>query len=298
MPNSQVLPITVIVPTKNEERNLPDCLRSVTWADQVFVVDSHSTDGTAEIGQAFGAEVVDFDYDGGWPKKKNWSIRNLPIRNPWFLILDADERVGEALRNEIATAIQRDDVDGYYVRWRFMFLGRWMRHSWSHGWMLRLVRTGRGEYEDLGMRGEGGWDNEVHENIIVEGPTVRLKSWLEHDSQESLSYWIRKQNEFSDWNAVRRLSQLEQGIPPLGELFASDPLLRRKVIKSIFVRLPFKPLLMFVYLYLLKGGFLDGRAGLYFCSLRAAHELHINAKVFELERTRIAADVSDRAPIA
>ena len=232
------LPVTAIVPTKNEENNLSDCLQSVTWADQVFVVDSHSTDRTAEIARDFGAEVVNFDYDGGWPKKKNWAIRNLPIRNPWFLILDADERVGEALRDEIAQAIRREDVNGYYVRWRFIFLGRWMRHSWSHGWMLRLVRTGRGEYEDLGMRGEGGWDNEVHENIVVRGRTEQLSSWLEHDSQESLSYWIRKQNEFSDWNAIRRARQLRESFPPLRAVFSSDPVRRRKLLKAAFVRLP------------------------------------------------------------
>jgi hypothetical protein len=216
------LPITVIVPTKNEEKNIRACLESVPWADQVFVVDSRSRDRTAEIARELGVEVVDFDYDGGWPKKKNWAIRTLPIRTPWFLILDADERVDAELAAELAGAVKREDVDGFYVRWRFMFLGRWMRHSWSHGWMLRLVRTGRGEYEDLGMRSEGGWDNEVHENIVVTGKTARLQSWLTHDSNESLSYWIRKQNEFSDWNAVRRLRQLRGGNAAAGR-----PVVRR-----------------------------------------------------------------------
>ena len=248
------------------------------------MVDSHSQDQTAAIARELGAEVVQFDYDGGWPKKKNWAIRNLPIHNPWFLNLDADERVDEALAQEIATVIQRDDVDGYYIRWRFIFLGRWMRHSWSHGWMLRLVRVGKGEYEDLGMRTEGGWDNEVHENIIVNGRTGRLKSLLTHDSNESLSYWIRKQNAFSDWNAARRLRQLEENIPPISNLVSGDPLARRKFLKAVFLCVPFKPAIMFLYLYVVKMGFLDGRAGLYFCALRAAHELNINAKIFEMRR--------------
>ena len=185
---SRRLPLTVIVPALNEERNLRDCLASVAWADQVFVVDSGSMDRTAEIAEAMGATVAQFDYDGGWPKKKNWAIRNLDIRNDWFLILDADERIDEPLRDEIAAAITRDDVDGYYLRWKFVFLGRWMRFSWRHGWMLRLVRKGRGEYEDLGMRGEGGWDNEVHENIVVQGRTARLRNWLIHDSNERLAH--------------------------------------------------------------------------------------------------------------
>jgi glycosyltransferase involved in cell wall biosynthesis len=288
MSDPQKLPITVIIPTRNEEKNLPECLRSVGWADQVFVVDSRSTDRTAQIAREHGAEVVVFDYDGGWPKKKNWAIRNLPIRNPWFLILDADERVDDALRDEMEVAILRHDIDGYYLRWRFIFLGRWMRHSWSHGWMLRLVRTGRGEYEDLGMRGEGGWDNEVHENIVVEGKTGRLSGWLTHDSNESLSYWIRKQNEFSDWNAERRLRQIAEGMPAISEVLSGDPLRHRKFLKALFLRMPLKPVLMFLYLYVARLGFLDGQSGLYFCALRAAHELNVSAKLFELRLSRLS----------
>ena len=162
----------------------------------------------------------------------------------------------------MATAIQREDVDVYYMRWRFIFLGRWMRHSWSHGWMLRLVRVGKGEYEDLGMRTEGGWDNEVHENIVVSGRTERLKSCLTHNLNGNLSHWIGKQNEFSDWNAVRRLRQFDEGFPPIGNLVFGDPLDRRKFLNAVFLRVPFKPVVMVLFLYVLKLGFLDGRAGL------------------------------------
>ncbi len=290
------LPISVIIPVRNEERNLQDCLDSVTWTDDVFVVDSHSFDKTPEIATSRGAQVVQFQYDGGWPKKKNWSIKNLPIRHPWILILDADERITPELRDEIALAIQRDDVDGFYLRWKFIFLGRWMRHSWSHGWMLRLFRTGCGEYEDLGMRNEGGWDNEVHENIVVSGRTACLKSYLLHESNQDLEFWIRKQNEFSTWNAVRRLRQLHESVPPLLILFSRDPLQRRRLLKALFLRLPGKPVLMFLYLYLCKFGFLDGKAGLYFCALRAAHELNVNAKVFERSRNRAENIVRSEEP--
>jgi glycosyltransferase involved in cell wall biosynthesis len=275
------LPVSIIVPAKNEAKNLADCLASVTWADEVFVVDSHSTDGTRAVAESFGAHVVQFDYDGGWPKKKNWALTNLPLRNEWVMILDADERVTPALAGEIGDAIHRPGIDGYYIRWKFMFLGRWMKHSWSHGWMLRLLRRGSGRYEDLGMRGEGGWDNEVHENIVVSGKTSRLKELLLHESNQDLAYWIRKQNEFSTWNAVRREQQLAEGVPPFAVVFSSDPLQRRKWLKAIYLRLPGKPLWMFVYLYLIKRGFLDGKAGIYFCALRAAHELNTSAKVYE-----------------
>lgn len=278
---SERLPITVIVPVRNEEKNLTDCLDSVAWADQVFVVDSYSGDATPDIARSAGVELVQFDYDGGWPKKKNWAMQNLSIRNEWILLLDADERVDATLKNELAVAVRRNDVDGYYLRWKFIFLGRWMKHCWRHGYMLRLLRKDRGEYEDLGMRGEGSWDNEVHENIVVRGKTEKLKSWLIHDSAKSLSYWMAKQNEFSDWNAVRRERQLSECMPPMRALFSSDPVRRRKWLKAFYLRLPMKPLLMFLYLYIFRFGILDGREGYYYCALRAGHEMSIDAKRFE-----------------
>lgn len=281
------LPITVLIAVKNEERNIADCLRSVAKMDQVFVVDSHSTDRTSDIAAQFGATVVQFNYDGGWPKKRNWALQTLPIRNDWVLVLDGDERVDDELFAEIASAIQRTEFDGYYLRWKFIFLGRWMKHCWRHGWMLRLFRRGTAEYEDLGLRGEGGWDAEVHENLLLRSGTAgRLTSWLIHDTHQDLAYWIRKQNEFSTWNAVRRQRQLAEGMPPLSWMFSHDPVRRRKWLKSLFLRLPCKPTLMFFWLYVLKGGFLDSRAGWFFCRLRAVHELNIAAKMYETKRAR------------
>lgn len=281
--NTNKMPLTVIVPVRNEEKNIAECLQSIAWTDQIFVVDSQSSDSTGELAKDHGAEVVQFHYDGGWPKKKNWAMRNLPIRNEWILILDADERIDDELRGEIEKAITRKDIDGFYLRWKFVFLGRWMKHCWRHGWMLRLVRKGRGVYEDLGMRGEGGWDNEVHENIVVEGKTAKLKSWLIHDSNQSLSYWITKQNEFSDWNAVRRKQQLTEKVPILSNLLSGDPVRRRKLQKAVYLRLPFRPLWLFLYLYVIRLGVMDGKAGFYFCALRASHELQIDAKCMEAD---------------
>jgi len=270
----------VIIPVKNEEKNLRECLMSLTWADEIFVVDSNSVDRTCEIAAELGANVAQFDYDGGWPKKKNWAIRNLPHRNDWLLIVDADERVPDALAREISQAIEQPSADGYYVRWKFIFLGRWMRYCWSHGWMLRLFRKGRAEYEDLGMRSEGGWDNEVHENIVVDGKAGRLHELMLHESREDLEFWIAKQNQFSTWNAARRLHGMREPAP-LWWLFSGDPLRKRKALKRLYLRMPCKPLLTFTWLYIVRLGFLDGEAGLRFCALRAGHEAIINAKVME-----------------
>ena len=277
--------VSVIVPTKNEEKNLRECLESLRWASEVFVVDSRSTDRTGAIAVEFGAHLVPFDYDGGWPKKKNWAIRNLPHRNDWILIVDADERVPQELAQEIAATIAAPKADGYYVRWKFVFLGRWMRWCWRHGWMLRLFRKGSGEYEDLGMRGEGGWDNEVHENIVVDGPTAKLSELLLHESREDVAFWIAKQNQFSTWNALRRVRGMSAPAP-LRWLAARDPLKRRKALKRLYLAMPFKPLLTFVWLYVVRFGFLDGAAGYRFCLLRACHEAITDAKVMEAEQRR------------
>ncbi|MFT7512319.1 MAG: glycosyltransferase involved in cell wall biosynthesis [Candidatus Omnitrophota bacterium] len=286
MPASEKMALSVLIAARNEEVNIVECIRSVQWADQVYVLDSQSSDRTVELAEAEGAHVAQFHYDGGWPKKRNWGLENLPIQNDWVLLLDADERVSLELKNEIADAIQNPDFNGYYLKWKFIFLGRWMKHSWSHGWMLRLFRNGKGCYEDLGMRGEGGWDTEVHENVIVEGKVGRLSEVLDHHSNQALSFWIAKQNEFSDWNAKRRLDQLKEPLPPFTQLFSGDPAKTRKYLKALFIRMPAKPSLLFLYLYVYKRGFLDGRAGFYFCRLRAMHELNICAKVYEMSHVK------------
>lgn len=277
-------PVSVLVPTRNERETIEDCLRSVAWADEVFVVDSASTDGTAAVAERMGARVVQFEYGGGWPKKKNWALGHLPFRNEWILIVDADERVTPELAAEIAATIPQTPIDGFYIRWKYVFDGRWLRHCWDHGWMLRLLRRGSGEYEDLGMRGEAGWDCEVHENIVVEGATARLSGRLLHlATSKGLAEWWRKQCDFVEWNAVRRLAARRERWMP-GGIFSADPLARRKALKSIFIRLPLRPLGLFLYLFAVKRGCLDGWTGWRFCALRARHEWNIGRRVAQLRR--------------
>ncbi|MDA7617983.1 glycosyltransferase family 2 protein [Verrucomicrobia bacterium] len=278
------LPVTVLIATKNEEGNLPACLDSVTWAAQVLVIDSGSDDQTEQIARECEAEFHEFHYDGKWPKKRNWALKSGLVNQPWVLILDADERVSSILRDSIQKAITQNTHDGFYLRWKFVFLGKWMKHAWNHGWMLRLFRHGKGIYENLKMTHEGGWDTEVHENVIVQGSCDKLSPVLDHESSHDLHRWILKQNEFSTWNAQRRLKQSKNSQLSFDHLFSSDPGRRRKAMKGIFLKLPAKPFLLFVWLYFFKRGFLDGRAGLYFCCLRASHELNICAKIFEAKR--------------
>src|SRR5262249_35499623 len=139
------LPISVLIPVKNEERNIAACLESVSWADEIWVVDSHSTDRTVEIAEQYTDLIIQFDYNGGQMKKKNWALENIPFKHEWVLIVDCDERVTPELEAEICRVLSRPGEDeapqGYYVNRRLIFLGRWIKHcGWYPSWNLRLFK--------------------------------------------------------------------------------------------------------------------------------------------------------------
>src|SRR5436190_833190 len=124
------VPVSVIIPIRNEAGNLPRCLASITWADEIFVVDSQSTDGSIDVARAHGATVMQFDFNGIWPKKKNWALDNLQFRNEWVFILDADEVLPVGAKEEFERAIvHAGEMQGYWINRRFMFMGRWLRHA-------------------------------------------------------------------------------------------------------------------------------------------------------------------------
>jgi len=145
--SAALLPVTVIVAARNEARNLPRCLESLRNAGEVYVVDSQSTDATVEIAQSYGAHVVQFHYQGGWPKKRQWAMESLPLAYDWIFLVDADEALTPELAGEIQHAIQDPDRDGYYIALRMFFLGRELRHSGASFYKLSLFRRGRGRFE-------------------------------------------------------------------------------------------------------------------------------------------------------
>ncbi|MFN2540607.1 MAG: glycosyltransferase family 2 protein [Chthoniobacterales bacterium] len=274
------IPISVLVPIKNESANLPRCLSSVQWADEIFVVDSHSIDGSIEIAQQHGAQVVQFQFNGTWPKKKNWALENLPFKHEWVFILDADEVAPSAAGEEIAKAIVDPAIAGYWINRRFMFLGQWLRHAYYPNWNLRLFRHSLGRYERSTTGPTDSGDNEVHEHVIVQGPTGRLNFELDHYAFPSVQVFIEKHNRYSNWEArVAVDGQLESP-----GSFAHEHVDLKRQLKSISRRLPFRPLLRFLYVYVWQKGFLDGRAGYYFARLHAFYEFLCVAKTYELRR--------------
>jgi glycosyltransferase involved in cell wall biosynthesis len=169
------LPVTVIIPVRNEARSLPRCLDALHDVDEVYVVDSQSTDSTVEIARTHGAKVVQFHYPGGWPKKRQWALDNLALADDWILLLDADEVLTPELALEIRDAIQDPAIDGYYIALRIYFLSRVLRHGDARFWKLSLFRRGKGRYEcRLKDQDPSMADMEVHEHVRVDGPTAQL----------------------------------------------------------------------------------------------------------------------------
>src|SRR5687767_14135143 len=197
------VPISILIPIKNEAANLPRCLESVAWADEVFVVDSQSSDGSQRICEQCGATVVQFQFNGIWPKKKNWALENLPFKHQWVFILDADEVLPPETEAEFRRIVsdQAHATAGYWINRRFMFMGRWLKHAYYPNWNLRLFKHRLGRYEKLTDVNTASGDNEVHEHVIVQGPTARVRVEMDHYAFPSIEVFVEKHNRYSNWEA-------------------------------------------------------------------------------------------------
>ena len=277
------MPVSVIIPIKNEAENLPRCLASIPWADEIFVVDSQSSDGSQGIAEKHGAKVVQFEFNGIWPKKKNWALEHLLFRNEWVFILDADEVLPPEAEAEFRSAISNaGKIAGYWINRRFMFMGCWLRHAYYPNWNLRLFRHSLGRYEKLTDVATASGDNEVHEHVVVQGPTGRLGCEMDHYAFPSVEVFVEKHNRYSNWEA-RVAAAAASGAS--GELQSARVAQRRR-LKRLSQRLPFRPLLRFLYVYIWQRGFLDGREGYYFARLHGFYEFLSVAKTRELRQGR------------
>jgi len=280
------LAVSVIVPVRNEAHNLPRCLESLRGVGEVYVIDSQSSDATTEIARSFGAHVVQFHYQGGWPKKRQWAMDTLPLAHDWVFLVDADEALTPELVNEIRQAIQDPGVDGYYIRLRMFFLGRALRHGDAGFYKLSLFRRGKGRFEcRLKDQDASMSDMEVHEHVVVEGKTARLKSPLLHHNVESLDRYIQKHNEYSNWDARVWLEGEANSVELPPSIFGSQAQRRRWLRRKLF-GLPGSPFLFFIYRYIFRLGFLDGVPGLIYCGFQGIQFFHIKSKIYELRRRK------------
>jgi len=277
------VPLSILIPIKNEAKNLPRCLKSVAWADEIFVVDSCSTDGSQQIAAEHGAKVVQFAFNGIWPKKKNWALENLPFKNEWVFILDADEVLPPEAQAEFAAIVDDPNhpVDGYWINRRFMFMGQWLKHAYYPNWNLRLFRHKLGRYEKLTNVDTQSGDNEVHEHVVVQGKTAFLKCEMDHYAFPSVEVFVEKHNRYSNWESRVALDHYLK--TSQDRLQMSNVGIRRR-LKQLSHRLPFRELLRFLYVYVWQRGFLDGRAGYYFARLHGFYEFLSVAKTHELKQ--------------
>lgn len=279
-------PYSVLIPTRNEAANLPACIGSAAGADEIVVVDSGSTDGTPDIARGLGATVVDFRWNGQFPKKKNWALGTVPWRHEWVFILDADERISPELARELAAVVAAPAADGYYVNRRFWFLDGWLRHcGYYPSWNLRFFRHALGRYEQLpGAAESDSGDNEVHEHVVLRGATGRLSHDMDHYAFPTIASWVEKHNRYSNWEARLLVSPAAAAAANRPDIAAD--LARKRRLKHWAGRVPCRPTLRFLYHYVLRAGFLDGYRGFVFCRLMGFYDFLSVAKASELRRAR------------
>ena len=257
----QLLPVTVAVPVKNEEANLALCLERLHRFAEIVVIDSGSTDRTQEIAKSFGARVVDFRWDGKYPKKRNWFLQNAPPRQPWVLFLDADEFVDDAFCNALNAAVAQDSKDGYWLNYTNYFLGKPLRHGLAQR-KLALFKVQKGLYEKIEEDGWSQLDMEIHEHPIVEGTVGEIPLPIDHRDYKGLGKFIEKHRDYALWEA-RRYAKLQESV------VTSKHFTPRQRFKYRHLAKWWYPLVYFCFTYLVKLGFLDGTAGYHYAVYKA-----------------------------
>jgi glycosyltransferase involved in cell wall biosynthesis len=267
--------VSVLILTLNEETNLRDCLTSLAWSDDIVVFDSFSTDRTCEIASASGARVVQRKFDN-WSAHQNWAVSNIEFKHPWVLYMDADERCTPELREEvIAVANGNPAHSAYRIRRKDFFMGRWLKHAQLYPtWLVRLFRPAKIRYERL-----------VNPVAVVEGTTGELAAHIDHyPFSHGVAHWIARHNKYSDMEAIEAVKAGQQMAFKLSDVMSRDPNVRRRALKEIFFRMPARPAVKFIYYYLWRRGFLDGRPGFTYATLQAFYEYMIECKRRELLR--------------
>lgn len=270
--------ISVLILTKDEEVNLPRCLESVSWSDDIVILDDGSTDKTIEIAIQHGAKVIRHSA-GGERAQRSFSIREINFKYPWVYNPDADEITPVELRDEMLRVVSESDNRhevAYRVRFKNMFMGEWIKHSSIYPtWVIRLFRPDKVSFK-----------REINLNYEINGTEGKLQEHFEHYSfNKGFSAWFAKHNRYSDLEAVEAATEIESGIIDWkGLICFLDHPRRRKSLKNLALRMPYRTFIIFIYLYVIRGGFLDGRSGFEYCILRCIYEYMIDMKVKELRR--------------
>lgn len=265
--------ISIIILTKDEEKDLPACLEAIKWCDDVHVLDSGSTDKTLEIAKYYGAELS-YNAFESFGKQRNFALENLPVKHDWILFLDADELVTPAFKEEIfeAVANAKDNIAGFYCCWKMILNGTWLKHCDNFPkWQFRLLRKGRANFTDFGHgQKEGEIDGEIE---YIKEP------YLHFGFSKGWNRWMERHNKYSSQEAVARSKER----PPFRNIFDANGSKRNPALKSWLSRVPGWPFLRFLQTYIFSLGFLEGRSGFVYCVNMAYYEFLIQIKMRELQ---------------
>ena len=267
---------SIYILTYNEEIDIAPCLDSAMLADEVILVDSFSTDHTVEIASSYPVQIYQHKFSTHG-RQRTWMLKHIATKYEWVYILEADERMTGELFQECLEAIKSEEIIGYYVAERVMFMGKWIRRSTQYPrYQMRLFRKDKVWFEDYGHT----------EREVCLGKTSFLKATYPHyTSGKGISRWLEKHNRYSTDEAMETLSQLEKGnVNWYNLFFGKSEVEKRRALKDVSLRLPFRPLLRWLYMYFILGGLLDGKAGFAWCTLQAFYEYLILLKVEELKQ--------------
>lgn len=264
--------ISVLILTLNEATNLRDAIESVNGSDDVVIFDSFSNDETVSIAEAAGARVKQRKFDN-YASQRNAALTQVEFKHPWVLMLDADERVTPELWSEMCAQIRTGspELALFRMRRKDFFMGRWLKRSSGYPtWFGRLMRIGAVRVE-----------REINEEYVTDGEIGYLQGHLIHfPFNRGIAYWFERHNSYSTVEA-KRLIQETAATWHAVDLVSTDPTLRRKALKQLAFRSPYRPTLVFIYLYFIRLGIFDGHAGFHYCRMRAIYEYMIDLKVQE-----------------
>jgi glycosyltransferase involved in cell wall biosynthesis len=268
--------ISVIILTLNEESNIQACLDSLSFSDDVVLLDSGSSDKTIKIAKKFGAKVCERKFDN-YAAQRNFGL-SLDFKYDWILMIDADERVTSELFNEIKNAVNIPNNPNtlYRLRRKDHFMGKWIKHSSGYPtWFGRIMKKGRVEVR-----------REINEEYYTDGEVGFLKEHLIHyPFNKGVEYWFERHNKYSSMEAKRLLHD-SITLKDFKNFFNKDPMIKRKIFKSLAYKMPFRPIFTFIFLYFFKLGILDGLAGFHYSLMRSIYEYQIDLKMKELKDSK------------
>jgi len=270
--------ISILILTLNEENNIGACIDSVSWSDDIVVLDSFSKDNTIKISRKKGARVLKHNFVD-FAVQQNWALKNIKFKNRWVFYLDADERMTKALHDELEMVISDPTLDrcAYYCERKNYFMGRWIKNSFPPVPLMRFFIPGKVKFIRVG-----------HAPVpSFAGPFGYLRERFDHyNFNKGFSEWFEKHNRYSQWEAIEGANILEGSVIQ-SSVFSAGPTARRAMLKRLRYKwLPFGPWMKFMYLYFFKNGFFDGYPGFLYCMLQAIYEFQIDLKIEEIRRRK------------